>query len=81
MGGTTSAGGKTSTGGTIGAAGKSGTGGTAPGTCGTTSLKYSPDTDITGQCCSVDGSTNTVYKQYVIPGQSEFVGMYKCLAQ
>jgi len=50
----------------------------APGTCGTTSLKYSPATVITGACCSVNGSTNTVYRQYTLPGASSFVGWYKC---
>jgi hypothetical protein len=54
---------------------------TAPGTCGTTSLQHSPDVVITGQCCSVNGSTNTVYKPYILQGTTTFVGWYKCFPQ
>ena len=50
----------------------------APGTCGTTSLTYSPHEDANDRCCSVSGSRNTVYKRYVLPGSTNFVGWHKC---
>ena len=47
------------------------------GTCGTTSLKYSPAANIHGTCCSVAGSWNTVYKPYALSSLPP--GYYKCM--
>ena len=56
---------------------------TAPGTCGTTSLSYNvdPAVVVNGTCCSVNGSMNTVYKPYLMPGTTVWAGWYKCLPQ
>jgi hypothetical protein len=43
----------------------------APGTCGHTALVYSPSSNLTGVCCSVNGH-NGSYQPFTAPG------FYRC---
>ena len=52
-----------------------------PAACGTTALKYypAPNPDITGTCCTVNGSNNTVYRKYNLPSMPYvWTGYYRC---
>jgi len=46
--------------------------------CGSALLLFSPQNNIEGACCKLNGSTPGVYKKYILPGQSSFQGWYKC---
>jgi len=50
-----------------------------PGSCGATSLYWSPDYDLTDRCCSTKKAPNGGYQRYAMPNSPP--GWYKCTAK